>query len=58
MLIMHLPEAWTSLRDIDRRAIYGILGLLDDDILDEKSRIELSEKFDQYKKNRGDLMIL
>ena len=53
-----LDRASISLRNIDRRAIYGISGLLDDDILDEKSRIELSEKYDQYQKNRDELVAL
>ena len=53
-----LDRALISLGNIDRRAIYGISGLLDDDILDEKSRIELSEKFDRYQKNRDELVAL
>lgn len=53
-----LNIASMSLYDMNQRGVSELAGLLDDDILDEKSRIELSEKFDQYQKNRDELMIL
>ena len=53
-----LNIASMSLYDVNQRGVYELAELLDDDILDEKSRIELSEKFDQYQKNRDELMTL
>lgn len=42
--------ASSSLYDISQREIYDIAKILDDDILDEKSRAMLSPKFEQYEK--------
>jgi hypothetical protein len=53
-----LSMASISLYEVNERGVSELARLLDDDILDEKSRIELSEKFDQYQKNRDELMAL
>lgn len=53
-----LSMASASLYDVNQRGVSELARLIDDDLIDEKSRIELSEKFDQYQKNRDALMIL
>jgi hypothetical protein len=53
-----LTMASASLYDVNQRGVSELARLIDDDLIDEKSRMELSEKFDQYQKNRDELMIL